>query len=267
MTPFTIRNRLTNESQAVPCGRCPSCVKRRVSQWSFRLMQEEKVSSSAHFITLTYDTKHSPITRAGYMSLNKRDIQLFFKRLRKTNLERLKYYAVGEYGGSTYRPHYHVILFNADISTIQTAWGLGHCHYGQVTGASVGYTLKYMSKRKRIPLHCNDDRLQEFALMSKGLGLSYITPQIYWWHHAAPTDRMFCNIEDGKKIAMSRYYKEKIYTDKERKFIGMCARQRMISQQLKEMQEKGELYYCEKAQGHMAAFVRMDYQSNQLSKI
>lgn len=95
MTPFTIRNRLTNESQAVPCGRCPSCVKRRVSQWSFRLMQEEKVSSSAHFITLTYDTKHSPITRAGYMSLNKRDIQLFFKRLRKTNLERLKYYAVG----------------------------------------------------------------------------------------------------------------------------------------------------------------------------
>lgn len=156
---------------SVPCGKCPMCVKRRVSQWSFRLMQEEKVSSSAHFITLTYDTPYMPLTDRGFMSLCRRDVQLFFKRLRKRNQNKLRYYIVGEYGGRTNRPHYHAILFNADLATISPAWDRGHVHFGTVSGASVGYTLKYMSKRKKIPMHANDDRVPEFALMSKGLGL------------------------------------------------------------------------------------------------
>lgn len=161
---------------AVPCGKCPECTARRVSGWSFRLMQEEKNSISAHFITLTYDTNHVHITPNGFMGLKKRDLQLFFKRLRKAHAKdlafggkRIKYYACGEYGGRTLRPHYHVILFNAKCELIQGAWQLGSVHYGKVSGASVGYTLKYISKPSKIPMHRNDDRLKEFALMSKGL--------------------------------------------------------------------------------------------------
>lgn len=169
LTPFTVKDK-QGGMIPVPCGKCPNCVKRRVSQWSFRLMQEEKVSSSAYFLTLTYDTSRVPLTKNGFMSLDKRDVQLFFKRLRKVNIEKLRYYLVGEYGGRTMRPHYHVILFNADLKTIQPAWAMGQIHYGSVAGASVGYTLKYMSKVNRIPLHRNDDRLPEFAHMSKGLG-------------------------------------------------------------------------------------------------
>ena len=32
------------------------------------------------------------------------------------NTTPLKYYAVGEYGGQTKRPHYHIVIFNADLS-------------------------------------------------------------------------------------------------------------------------------------------------------
>lgn len=116
------------------------------------------------------------------MSLAKRDVQLFFKRLRKSQPEgtSIKYYTVGEYGGKTFRPHYHAIVFNAAINTIQDAWQMGTVHYGTVSGASIGYTLKYMAKISRIPLHSNDDRVPEFALMSKGLGEAYLKKK---WSH------------------------------------------------------------------------------------
>lgn len=185
-TPFGVKDKKTGQTIPVPCGKCPDCRARRASGWSFRLMQEAKHSISAHFITLTYDTKHIPITRATYPTLDKRDVQLFFKRLRKAHekdtrgacslddlplpvLPKIRYYAVGEYGGRFKRPHYHVILFNADMSLIQSAWQLGQVHYGTVTPASVGYTLKYISKGGEVPKHKNDDRVPEFSLMSKDL--------------------------------------------------------------------------------------------------
>lgn len=160
--------------QAFPCGKCEPCLKARTSSWSFRLMQEGKQAEFAHFVTLTYDTTHVPITARGFMSLSKRDVQLFFKRLRKLKPNaRIKYYVCGEYGGHTMRPHYHAILFNSCPADICKAWTIdgkpiGNVHFGDVSGASIGYTLKYMMKEAVIPMHANDDRIKEFALMSKG---------------------------------------------------------------------------------------------------
>lgn len=150
------------------------------------------------------------------MTLDKKHMQDFMKRLRKRNKNQLKYYLCGEYGGKTNRPHYHLILFNADIKTIQPAWDMGQVHYGQVSEASVGYTLKYISKTQKIPLHQNDDRLKEFSLMSKGLGKSYIRETIIRWHKEDLLNRMYCNLKDGKKIAMPRYYRDKLYTKDEK---------------------------------------------------
>ena len=130
LTPFYVKERHTNDEIPVPCGRCPVCSARRVSGWSFRLMKEGERSSSSYFITLTYDTNHVPISPKGYMSLSKTDIQKFFKRLRKTNEEKIKYYVVGEYGSKTMRPHYHIILFNAKLETILKAWSLDGKYLG-----------------------------------------------------------------------------------------------------------------------------------------
>lgn len=256
LTPFTAKTKdMTRPNIPVPCGKCPECVARRTSAWSFRLMQEDKNSSMSQFITLTYDTQNVPITKAGYMSLDKRGIQLFFKRLRKLNASSessIKYYMCGEYGSKTMRPHYHIILFNCRIETIQAAWDVGRVHYGTVSGASVGYTLKYLCKPKRIPMHTNDDRQPEFSLMSKGLGRNYLTPQIVRWHKADLDNRVYVNLEDGKKASMPRYYKDKIYTDQERKRIAFIGE---IEQGKKEA--KQTMTSRDKAESDVAAFRRM----------
>ena len=272
MTPFSVANRKPGGPKTipVPCGKCPNCVARRVSQWSFRLMQEEKRSSTAYFVTLTYDTDHVPFTRNGFMELRKRDLQLFFKRLRKEHekiptigtLQRsIKYYAVGEYGGIKRRPHYHIILFNADVKCIESAWKLGSVHYGFVSGASVGYTLKYISKPWK-PLHRNDDRSTVFALMSKGIGDNYLTDEMVKWHNASLTDRMYCAIPGDKKIAMPRYYKERIYTETERNIAGHHARLKMAKELQKEMDEKGDMYYRDLSETDIAAFRRMEFKQD-----
>lgn len=250
MTPIQVRN-LAGDKVDVPCGKCPLCCARRISSWSFRLLQQDKVSTNSRFLTLTYDTDRVPITNSGYMDLCKRDVQLFFKKLRKSQELHggicvsnrrygvaesypIKYFAVGEYGGKKFRPHYHIILFNALDELIQPAWNMGQVHYGRVSGASVGYTLKYMMKRGRIPMHRNDDRLPEFSLMSKGLGLSYLTEEMIAWHKADLEGRMYCALPDNKKIAMPRYFKEKIYNEYERIIAGKSQREQLLQRDAKE---------------------------------
>lgn len=175
----------------LPCGKCPTCVARRVSGWSYRLVKEGELHSLSYFVTLTYSTSHVPITAKGYMSLRKRDIQLFLKRLRKIKYNAgdkspTKYYCAGEYGTHGARPHYHIILFGCQQQDIITAWTdpetktpIGEIHFGKVEAASIGYSLKYISKATRVPEHKNDDRQPESSLMSKNLGQITLPPDQY----------------------------------------------------------------------------------------
>lgn len=270
LTPLTVRNKLTAESQAVPCGKCPECYKRRVSGWCFRLLQEERVSHSAYFVTLTYDTRYIPISRKGLFTLDKTDLQKFFKRLRKAHgsgHHPIKYYACGEYGEMEQRPHYHVILFNSDQEKVVSSWRdpqtgepIGLVHFGTVEDASVAYTSGYMMK-PRIERGQFDDRLAEFSLMSKGLGLSYLSGDVLAWHtnYARFTDRMYLPLKDGKKAAMPRYYKQKIYSETQRKVIAYHQMKKAADEQRKAMLEEGENYWSNLASQHRAAFKKSAY--------
>lgn len=225
--PFVTRNKLTGESQVAPCGKCPACQKRRIHQWTFRLQQEDKKSISSHFITLTYDTKTIPITPRGNYSLDKRDYQKFVKRLRKAspcNGRPIKYYMVGEYGEDRDRPHYHAIIFNATAENIIRSWDNGIVHFGTVETKSIQYTVGYFSKGSQIPCNDYDDRIPKFALMSKGLGLNYLTKAMQAWHKKDLLNRMYLNGSDKKKVSMPRYYKNKIYHDLQRKAIAVAVR-------------------------------------------
>lgn len=176
------------------------------------------------------------------MTLNKKHVQDFFKRLRdkyyqhekKWKIEHppIKYYACGEYGGRFRRPHYHIILFNAADVPIRQAW-MDVCDYNtkdhytigtvdirDLTPARIRYALKYMTKESKIGKFDRDDRIKEFSLMSKGLGSNYLTDAMINWHKADFNERMNIVIEDGHKIAIPRYYKNKIYTEEERKKLA-----------------------------------------------
>lgn len=223
-TPFFVRPKGWLQDVPVPCGRCPPCKKRRVDGWVFRLMQEERVSTSAHFITLTYDPDHVPISPNGFMTLDKSEFPRYMKRLRKLVVKDsgglwpnlLKYYACGEYGSKGSRPHYHAIVFNVpDDKLFYEAWSLngvpfGSVHVGQVSGDSVAYTMKYIDKSSFRFAHSRDDRVPEFALMSKGLGRSYVTDAVKAYHHQ-DYSRLFLVKDGGHKIALPRYYRSLIY--------------------------------------------------------
>lgn len=218
-TPYYVLPKAAFEKVPVPCGKCPPCKLRRVNGWVFRLLQEEKISSSAHFVTLTYDTKNVPISDNGFMSLSKRDFQLYMKRLRKLCPAdtTLKYYAVGEYGTNNNRPHYHAVIFNVpDTELFNEAWGLGSVHVGSVSTDSIAYTMKYIDKPYKKRIHSRDDREFEFPLMSKGLGKNYLSDQIVKYHKA-DLSRLFVTKEGGHRISLPRYYRQKIYSEQEQK--------------------------------------------------
>lgn len=243
----------TGETVSFPCGKCPPCLSRRASGWSFRLNQESRVSNTAFFFTFTYDNDHVPLTKNKFMTLVKRDLQLFFKRLRKKhekNKLKIKYYAVGEYGGQTLRPHYHAIIFNTNLSLLLTQsevnaihqgvipldgkhpfktdlWQNGNITIGHLTDASAAYTLKYMCKDAQIPMHKNDDRLPEFCLMSKGLGANYITSQTKTWHENDLLNRCYAPLPDNKKVALPRYYRQRIYTQEDMQQIAVHIQQKI----------------------------------------
>lgn len=219
----------------MPCGKCIPCRKRHASNWSIRLSKEAERASSAFFLTLTYDNDHIPISDRGYMTLDYGHLTAFFKKLRKKNKTGIKYYAVGEYGGRSERPHFHIVIFNMRLATfvnettaylhlngnvpmdgtyecMSTIWDKGHVTIGQVNEASIGYCVMYIHKGSDIPLHDKDDRLPEQARMSKGIGAHYVD-QMYDWHiNEEILERMYTPLPGGKKAAMPRYYRDRIYT-------------------------------------------------------
>lgn len=264
--PITIKNPASKIDATapqyipVPCRKCPPCLAKRSNGWIFRLLQHDKVASTALFITLTYSneafTRQSGrITPKGYLTLYKRDFQLFMKQVRKampaprkrtrnepmTPLDYqnvIKYYAVGEYGSTTYRPHYHAIIFNVPREIIEQKWQHGSVHCDLVNGSTVAYTTKYMHKGKLIPVHQNDDRLPEFSLMSKGLGLSYITDEMAHYHQS-DTSRNYVTGEGGVKIPMPAIYRQKLYTEAQRK-----AQARTVQDTVRSIEDKQQAAYA-----------------------
>lgn len=255
-----------------PCGKCPACVRRRVSGWAFRLNKQSEQSNSAHFVTLTYNDEHIKKTKNGFETLVKKDVQDFFKRLRKLTKQKISYYAVGEYGDTGERPHYHIILFNANPKIVENAWKLnditlGNVHFGDVGDASVGYTLKYISKDRKIPQFNGDDRQKEFALMSKGLGAGYLTENMVKWHTKGNIEnKVYLPLKDGKKAAMPRYYKDKLYNKGQKFRIGVFMRAES-QKQVDELQDQyGDLYYHKQAEETANDFRRMAKKSKERQK-
>ena len=217
LTPISIK--VKNERHNVPCNTCIYCLSNKRDQWSFRLGKELKQATTAYFITLTYDDENL-IYGDTSPTLVKRDLQLFIKRLRQENTKmvqeyqdnskerldelkyKIRYYAVGEYGTKTLRPHYHGIFFNIHKgikNQIENIWKKGRIHLGTVNGASIHYTTKYMITKGKQPKNVEPC----FAIMSRkpAIGSNYLKN--------IKSTKIDHVIKDGYKMAMPKYYKDK----------------------------------------------------------
>lgn len=119
----------------VGCGKCIECKQQQASMWSDRCVFEAMQHEHNYFITLTYDDIHIPLDGC----LHQEHMQKFIKRLRKYFVKKLnqrdiRYFYVGEYGSSSMRCHWHLILFNcyipdlSDVFEVLEADGRYHKH-------------------------------------------------------------------------------------------------------------------------------------------
>ena len=156
-----------------PCGQCLPCRINRRRIWTHRLMLEHLCSPDAVFLTLTYRDEDLP----DDAYLCKRDLQRFIKSVRnhfRGSKRKFRYYACGEYGERTHRPHYHAILFGVyehEAEKISHLWPYGGVFCGSVTPESIQYVAGYVCKKitKKEDPKCK----QEFSIMSLKPGIGY----------------------------------------------------------------------------------------------
>lgn len=209
---------LKSQKLPVACGSCFFCRVKKRNAWTGRLMMELQSHTDAVFVTLTYETLPNP----PYLS--KRDIQLFFKRLRKAlgKTRRIRYYVCGEYGSLNFRPHYHAIIFGLsekESAIIRNAWSLGFISCGSVSMRSIAYVAGYVTKKFKDTKDYKDSgecKVPEFALMSRrpALGSPFIKKLLPFALSQSPLD-VLRFIEIGGKI----FWLDKTIRDKLRKEV------------------------------------------------
>lgn len=240
--------------QNVPCGKCIACLSRKRQEWLFRIEAELRVSSSAFFVTLTYDDQYMTVNDDNQGLLMKTDLQNFIKRLRwyvdryYTGLgqdprkhKKLRYYCVGEYGSNNNRPHYHCLLFNLPIDPIEVirerkileflkeVWKFGIIHVGKVESASINYSLAYII----IPKVDQDNLTRQFAVMSTKppIGINYLSKN-QKFHKSNLTD--VTTLPGGQKIMLPRLFRDKIFNKAEKRYLTERSQRQQEDRQKKE---------------------------------
>lgn len=231
--PRYIYNASLGQGLYVPCRHCVNCLNSKADFLSLRIQDECKFHRYSLFFTLTYDNEHLPlllfkkiIDSNYYFESNrigsggvvdsllvpyfdfprpqgfsddcfayscKRDIQLFFKRLRKSlskiTHEKIRYFVVSEYGPSTFRPHYHGILWFDERPTFEfltqnsreefgcsasnpifAAWkncSPRRVEVSQVSGSAAQYVANYCTSFSNLPPILQTKLTLPFHLASK----------------------------------------------------------------------------------------------------
>ena len=197
---FQRRGSNLNEDFMIPCGKCIGCRADKRQEWAIRMYHEKQFHRDSCFITLTYADDNQT-------QLDKRHVQNFIKTFRKY-VSPVRYFACGEYGEKTRRPHYHAILFGTDLlggaytisdklwgnARLDKAWGHGFASVGSTEYGAMCYVAGYATKKLRDP--------DTFTLMSRRPPIGYQWAEQY--------QRQLRNLEhvviEGKKLPVPKAY-------------------------------------------------------------
>ena len=165
----------------VPCGQCLACRINRRRKWTARILLEAAETAQSIFVTLTYMPEFCPVENIKgelVQVLKKRDLQLFIKRLREVkNVGHVRYFACGEYGSKTQRPHYHLVLFGKHATAqmqeiIRDTWGLGHVSISDLNDKRAAYVAAYtVKKMNSVNARGLHGRPPEFTTQSRKPGI------------------------------------------------------------------------------------------------
>lgn len=218
---------------SLPCYKCAGCRLERSRQWAMRCVHESKMHKQNCFVTLTYRNDDLP----EFGTLVPEHLKNFHKRLHNRLLRQghdgIRYYACGEYGDQSQRPHYHTLLFgfdppdkrlysgseddeNAIYSSrmLDETWGFGDVRIGAVTFDSAAYVARYCMKKVDGPQRAAGhylvydadglvhEREPEFARMSlkPGIGATYFRK------YGAEILQHDSVIVNAREVPSNRYY-------------------------------------------------------------
>lgn len=216
-TYLIVRGRRINVYFAACCNHCRECLFFKQEELAKRCMFEAQTSPYMYWFTLTYDCDHLP--NNGYLCKN--DVVSALKRFRsnvklatikpvntyKTKTKFLpngekefivteykaslsynytfRCFYVGEYGGDSFRPHYHGVMFlNRRLSyddyynfknLLRSSWGKGIVFDFDIVHtpqAACKYVTKYLSKQLCSPYRPDDpDFVPPFIQTPRKCGL------------------------------------------------------------------------------------------------
>lgn len=232
----------------IPCGKCLGCRLDYAKRWSDRMILEYDHTKKAVFITLTYNDDNLPDpvineeTGEVCFPLVKLDVSTFMKNLRSrvpyvSRKEKLRFFASGEYGPTTHRPHYHLILFGTDLEEIgniaglefagknelkqiywnspflNNVWNKGFVQVSEASYDTMNYVARYTAKKAQGDSYAKDNGIQEeFSLMSRNPGIG----AFYAQEHEDDVRKTKGIYVSGKKfIHWPSYLIEKVYSDQE----------------------------------------------------
>lgn len=233
----------------IGCGNCLLCRKKKANSWRNRLIEECKNDLTGVFVTLTFNSEslkdlfkdinikeQSEIigcktrrTKNGYRcryiyqvkklnyelkgydtdnAICKRAVRLFCERWRKITGKSPKHWLITELGGGhSEHVHLHGIIWTDKRKMIKRCWDFGFVWDGYqfrknyVNARTANYITKYMFKVDK-----NHPNYKPIVLCSKGIGSCYAD------NRKVDSYRL----DNGKKVALPTYWKNKMYNDEER---------------------------------------------------
>lgn len=209
------------------CGKCIECRKKRRREWMVRLSEEIRGGEIPPlFVTLTINNEN--LKKCKNKENNEIATELvrkFLENIRSYTKHSVKHFLVTELGEEKQRIHLHGFIW-ADKELIEKKWIYGFVHIGDfVNEKSINYMTKYMLKT---PPGIN---FVPKVLASPGIGKGYTNRKDAQRNNfkAGETQETY-RFRNGSKMYLPQYYRNKIYTEKEKELLWI------------EKQEKGVVY-------------------------
>lgn len=222
----------------VGCGQCMNCRINKQREITARLVLEQRTSHNAFFVTMTIAPEHEKQISNGLLTLQPDLLRRFLVSQRTRNPGGMfRYFAVGEYGDETERPHFHACVFvdqSFRFADFMDGWRYGFMTVAPMNNERAAYTAGYTTKKMTSDI---DERLYgrhpEFAIWSrKALGTQAAHRLHQWYHTASGAEYLarYGDISTQVRIDGQIYPLARVLADKMRRWldIPLTAKERAL---------------------------------------
>ena len=226
---------------AVPvgCGKCIECRKQKSREWQIRLQEEVREDTTGKFITLTFSNEwYKELANEFSKEITGFEldnaiatlaVRRFLERWRKEYKKSIKHWFVTELGhNGTENLHMHGIVWTTkSLESVEKHWKYGWVWKGKkktngelenyVNEKTVNYMIKYISKQDKIYTEYKPK-----ILTTPGIGANYknrIGEKTNKFN--GKQTREYYTTRTGYKVALPIYWRNKIYTEKEREQLWL----------------------------------------------